>query len=403
MSTWQTALSALNAFDTMLAVHANNLANLNTPGFKGQEARFVDAFYQTLQAAAGPSAEQGGRNPKQVGMGVDLGSLPLRFTQGAFAATGGPTDLAILGRGFFVVQQGEKILFTRDGSFRLDAQGHLVHAGSGGVLLGWNSRRDGAISPSSPLEPILLPLSQPLAAQATSQVQVGGNLDARAPLGTMATLGFTLWDSQGEAHLLQVRFTKTAPNRWSWEAQAEGMVAGSGEVEFSPEGIWLTGEGLLQLSWSNGSTSPQSVRLDLKAMTQFAAEESPSLLFQDGFPAGHWESLAVNEQGLIIGGFSNGQSRPLAQVALADFPNPAGLERVGGNAFGASANSGPARYFAPGQGGLGRLQAGGLEMANTDLAWELTQTLIAQRGFQAAARLIVAADELVQEALNLRR
>ncbi len=404
MGVIHTALSALSSYDLMLQVTANNLANLNTPGFKSQSLHFLDTFYQTLQAPTVPiGGGQGGKNPIQVGMGVSFGAIITRLAQGTFAPTGMPTDMAIIGNGFFTVSKNGQVLYTRDGAFRIDADGNLVHTGTGAFLLGWMADEVGNINPGSDLQQIKIPVGGALAARATTLVRFGGNLDARLDVGSTQTLSFTIYDSQGNPHLVQVTLTKTAPNSWDWQAEFSGSVVGSGTIQFNEYGQWQSGTGTISLTLTNGALSPQSIQLDFSAMNQLASTSTASAVFQDGFAAGVLEAVSVDARGIIIGSFSNGVTRPLAQVAVAVFSNPEGLERVGDNMFKASGNSGLPRYLPPGVGGAGRIQASGLEQSNVDLARELTQVLIAQRSFQAAARTILAADEMTQEALNLRR
>jgi len=404
MGVIHTALSALSSYDLMLQVTANNLANLNTPGFKSQSLHFLDTFYQTLQAPTVPiGGGQGGKNPIQVGMGVSFGAIITRLAQGTFAPTGMPTDMAIIGNGFFTVSKNGQVLYTRDGAFRVDADGNLVHTGTGAFLLGWMADEAGNINPGSDLQQIKIPVGGALAARATTLVRFGGNLDARLDVGSTQTLSFTIYDSQGNPHLVQVTLTKTAPNSWDWQAEFNGSVVGSGTIQFNEYGQWQSGTGTISLTLTNGALSPQSIQLDFSAMNQLASTSTASAVFQDGFAAGVLETVSVDARGIIIGSFSNGVTRPLAQVAVAVFSNPEGLERVGDNMFKASGNSGLPRYLPPGVGGAGRIQASGLEQSNVDLARELTQVLIAQRSFQAAARTILAADEMTQEALNLRR
>ncbi|MCS7263430.1 MAG: flagellar hook protein FlgE [Armatimonadetes bacterium] len=404
MGVIHTALSALSSYDLMLQVTANNLANLNTPGFKSQSLHFLDTFYQTLQAPTVPiGGGQGGKNPIQVGMGVSFGAIITRLAQGTFVPTGMSTDMAIIGNGFFTVSKNGQTFYTRDGAFRVDADGNLVHTGTGAFLLGWMADEAGNINTGSDLQQIRIPVGGALAARATTLVRFAGNLDARFDVGNAQTLSFTVYDSQGNPHLVRVNFTKTAPNSWDWRAEFNNSVVGSGSIQFNEHGQWQSGSGTISLSLSNGALSPQNIQLDFSGLNQLASTSTASAVFQDGFAAGVLETVSVDARGIIIGSFSNGVTRALAQVSVAAFANPEGLERIGDNMFKASGNSGLPRYLPPGIGGAGRIQASGLEQSNVDLARELTQVLVAQRSFQAAARTILAADEMMQEALNLRR
>lgn len=403
MGVMQTALSALSAADFMLSVATNNLANLNTAGFKSQSVSFADAFYQTLRASTAPISNVGGSNPLQIGTGVFVSAIATRMAQGTFTPTGMSTDLAILGNGFFAVQRGDQVRFTRDGSFRLDAQGHMVHIGSGSILLGWIADAAGNINTQAAPVPIVLPTSN-LSAQATTRTRFDGNLDSRRAIGSDMDMTFSVFDSLGNQHIVQLTFTKTGVNTWDWQAQFNGNPVGSGTVTFDNNGVVQSGgSGNITLTLTNGAASPQTIALDFSNIRQLASETTIGATFQDGFPPGDLESFSVDARGVVIASFTNGVTRPVAQIAIAMFANPEGLERVGDNLFNVSGNSGAARFLPAGVGGAGRVQGGGLEMSNVDLARELTQVLIAQRSFQAAARTILAADELIQEALNLRR
>ena len=188
MGVIHTALSALSSYDLMLQVTANNLANLNTPGFKSQSLHFLDTFYQTLQAPTVPiGGGQGGKNPIQIGMGVAFGAIITRMAQGTFTPTGMSTDMTIIGNGFFAVTKNGQALYTRDGAFRVDANGNLVHAGTGALLLGWIADEVGNINTSSDLQPIKVPVGGALAARATTMVRFGGNLDTRLDVGSTQT------------------------------------------------------------------------------------------------------------------------------------------------------------------------------------------------------------------------
>ncbi len=400
----QTALSAFSAYERMLSVTANNLANLNTPGYKSQSLHFLDLFYQTLQGATAPKAtEQGGQNPIQVGIGVTVGAVTTKGAQGMVTPTGVPTDLSLIGNGFFAVAKEGTVLFTRDGAFRVDAEGNLVHVGTGARVLGWMGEDLENGKATDKIQPIRIPPFGVMEAKATKEVRFGGNLDARAEVGAKYSVSFTVTDSQGNEHVVQMEWTKEANNQWEWSAKFNDLVAGTGTVTFGAEGKWVTGTGTLSLPLTNGAGSPQEIALDFSEITQLSANNTVSAVFQDGFGAGVLESVSVDKRGVIIGKFTNGITRPLAQVAVAVFANPEGLERVGENMFKASLNSGLPQWRRAGEGGAGEIFAGGLEQSNVEIAKELTEVLVAQRSFQAIARVILAADEMTQEALNLRR
>jgi flagellar hook protein FlgE len=407
-------ISGLRTHQTMMDVVGNNIANVNTAGYKGSSTVFQDVLSQTIQGAGAPIDGQGGTNPAQVGLGVKLGAISTNFAQGASQATGRATDLAIQGDGFFAVQQGGEQLYTRAGSFNFDANGLLVTP-SGASVLGW-AAQGGVINPNGPLEPVRLPIGQTLAPTQTDTVRVGGNLpdtpfDAAAP--TTISTGVTVYDQQGAPIKLTLTYEQSADDAWTVTATAPNAADGT-PVPLDTTNLTWNGTAFtstanpyqLNIPPTVGTfTGPVTVALGSPAepLTQFAGANSVAVLEQDGAAMGNLQSFTISPDGTVLGVFSNGVREPVAQIALANFANPGGLEKVGGSMYRPGPNSGLVQTGLAGAGGRGMLSGGTVEMSNVDLAQEFTNLIVAQRGFQANSRVISSSDELLQDLVNLKR
>lgn len=408
-------VSGLRSHQTMVDTIGNNIANVNTFGFKSSTVVFQDLLSQVISGAGLPTDEVGGTNPSQVGLGVKVGGITTNFGQGAAQLTGRSTDLSIQGDGFFMVENaaGEQ-LFTRSGSLNFDALGRLVTS-SGDIVQGWSADNTGAINNNAGASDIIMPLGQQLQPQETSTVSMGGNLDASAPTGTVVTSSIVVYDQQGTAYNVTIDFTKSAADTWDVTASSDtdgdgtpdALTTAGGPITFDP----TTGEvatGSITLDMGVG-TFPGPITLDTgapgdpDALVQYAGPSGAAALFQDGYELGTLQSFTIGADGVVTGVFSNGRNRPLAQLALANFTNPGGLEKAGNSAYRATVNSGNAQIGAPGSGGRGTLLSSTLEMSNVDLAREFTNLIIAQRGYQANSRVITSSDELLQELVNLKR
>ena len=378
-------ISGLRAHQTMLDVTGNNIANVNTPGFKGSATQFQDTLSQLLQGAGAPGAVVGGTNPAQVGLGVQLAGISTNFAQGSAQATGRPSDLMISGDGFFVVQAGGETLYTRAGAFEFDPQGRLVTQ-DGALVMGWNAQ-GGQINQGGAPQNILLPRGAVSPAAATTAARFGGNLPSDAATGTVLVRDVDVYDASGAATTLSVTFTKTAAG---WDVGDGTATAGS--LAF------VDGE-----LTAGGAFTIGGIAVDLTALTGYADLTTVKLAGQDGRSAGTLDSYTIGGDGTITGTFSNGATEAVGRIALATFVNPGGLEKAGGSTYRATANTGVAELGAGGEPGFGGLQVGYLEMSNVDLSQEFTNLIIAQRGFQANARIITTSDEVLQELTNLKR
>jgi len=414
------AVSGLRSHQTMMDVIGNDIANVNTVGYKSSSVIFEDLLSQTIRGAgvaAGGATGSGGTNPAQVGLGVSVAGISQNFTQGASQLTGRATDLSIQGDGLFVVRKGSEQLYTRDGSLNFDALGRLTTA-DGAVLQGWTADASGVVNANAAVGDISMPLGQTTAPTETANIKLGGNLPADAAVGTSIVTSLTAYDSQGTAVDTSFTYTKTAADTWTVTATMPDT-AGGPDVTV----------GTATLNWDSAATPPAfnpppaltltptaatgawngtiavdfGATTDSQALRQFSGDSSVAALSQDGSGLGTLQSFTIGQDGIVTGVFSNGRTRAIARIALAGFSNASGLEKTGDSLYRASVNSGLPQIGQAGSGGRGTLSGSTLEMSNVDLAQEFTNLIVAQRGFQANARVITASDELLQDLVNLKR
>jgi flagellar hook protein FlgE len=409
-------VSGLRNHQTKMDVIGNNIANVNTTAFKSSRVTFKEAFVQLLQGASRPPGNTGGINPIQIGTGMNVASIDQLFTQGSLETTGQPLDLAIQGDALFTLSDGPRRVYTRAGNFQLDAQGHLIAPSSGFVVQGINADALGNFSTGAAIGPIQLRLGDKAPAKQTSQVTLSGNLDSNAAIGDTHSMSITVYDSTGAPQVLQLSFTKTATGAWDWTptcATAAITPAGTGSITFSNTGslssfTYPGGGGTITLTPANGA-SPFSISINpgtINGIDGLASYSNPSnavINSQDGYIAGSLQSISVDPKGVISGYFTNGVTRSLAQIALGQFTNPSGLLRSGDNTYLESANSGSAVVGFAGGTITSAITPGALEGSNVDISQEFTNMIVAQRGFQANARVITSSDEMLQELVNLKR
>ena len=419
-------VSGLRSHQTMMDVIGNNIANVNTVGYKSSSTVFQDLLSQTLRGAGAPTdgaAGNGGTNPASVGLGVRVAGVSTSFTQGAAQLTGRSTDLSIQGDGFFVVRQQGQQLFTRAGSLSFDAMGRLTTS-DGAVLQGWSADATGNINTNAGVRDLTMPLGQAIKPTATSNIGVGGNLPADAPVdATGATAGskvvssITVYDDQGTPRDVTFTFVHSAANEWTATATmpdgtgAPVSVGGPAAYTWSltPSPGWaappaMTITPTAAVGEFTGTIAVDfGVATDPDSLAQYSGASTVAALGQDGAALGSLQSFNIGQDGIVTGVFSNGKTRPIGQVALAGFANPVGLEKVGASLYRASVNSGLAAVGTAGNGGRGVLAGSTLEMSNVDLAQEFTNLIVAQRGFQAATRVITASDEILTDLVNMAR
>ena len=498
-------VSGMRNHQIRLDAIGNNIANVNTVGYKSSRVTFQDTLSQTIRAATAPQRGRGGVNAFQIGLGMSIASVDVLHTQGNLQMTGKTTDLAIEGDGFFILGEGNEKFYTRAGMFTLDRDGRLVYPSNGLVLQGWMADEEGRIDTNQPLTGITLPIGATLAPAATRNLPVTANLDAsingsltyepspftvsdgtneaqvtvtliptghfnewqytlnvtggtivngptsgtitideygnisgganfgvRLPSGStinvtfptgsdnafrvggvaVSTGNFTpaptitstveVYDSQGNVHLLTTVFRKTGDNTWEWETFTKaGTSVGNGTLNFNEQGQLTAATGG-PIAFTPAGAAPISIRPDFSKITQYVGESSIDI-DQDGYPMGYLDGFTIDKSGRVVGVFSNGLTKNIAQVAVATFSNPSGLERVGETMFRVSSNSGTARINPAGVGGSGSITPGALEMSNVDLSQEFTDMIVTQRGFQANSRIITTSDEMLQELVMLKR
>jgi flagellar hook protein FlgE len=393
-------ISGLRAHQTMLDVTGNNIANVNTAGYKAAQVQFQDTLSQVLTNAGAAQEGIGGTNPAQVGLGVKVAGVTTNFQQGAAQLTNRQTDMMISGDGFFVINKGGQQLYSRAGAFSFDALGQLVTP-DGGLVQGWAADASGNIDLNSMLTDLRLPVSTLMGARATTTATFEGNLPYDAEVGAVLNRQIDVYDATGEPRSMEVSFTRTATG-WNISAAVTGTTsAQTGTLTFNTDGSIDT------LTFAampaDAAAGLSALTVDFSSLTGFAGLETVAANGQNGRSAGSLQSFAINSDGTLIGSFSNGLKQAIGRVALANFSNPPGLSKVGSSLYEPTVNSGDAQVGAAGTGGRGVLSGGSLEMSNVDLSAEFTNLIVAQRGFQANSRVITTSDEVLQELVNLKR
>jgi flagellar hook protein FlgE len=385
-----TGIAGLRAHQTMLDVTGNNIANVNTTGFKASSTQFQDTLSQLTQAGAAPDQQTGGTNPAQIGLGVQVAGIATNFAQGSSQITGRATDMMISGDGFFVVNKGGNTFFTRAGAFDFDAAGNLVTP-DGAIVQGWPAV-NGVVNPGGPVGNLTLPAAATTPAQATTAVTLGGNLPSDAAPGTELVRDVEVFDALGESVTLSLTFTAGATGS-SWAVRGTSSNGATAATT-------LTFAGGRPAA---GALNVGGVDVDLGGLTGFADLSTVKVTGKDGRQAGTLNSFALGPDGTLVGSFSNGATEAIGKIALATFENPGGLEKAGNSLYVATGASGGAMVGEPGTDGLGTLAGGALEMSNVDLSQEFTNLIVAQRGFQANSRVITTSDEVLNELVNLKR
>jgi len=397
-------VSGLRNHQIRMDVIGNNIANVNTVGFKASRVTFQEVFSQVIRGASSPTETRGGSNPQQVGLGMSLSSIDALHTQGNLQSGGKMTDLAIQGNGFFVLERGGQTLYTRAGAFDVDGAGYLINPADGSRVMGWTATAGTLpLRDSSNLGAIRLAAGQTIAARPTNAIELAQNLDSSTAVAGTHVTPIDVYDSLGTKHDLLVTFTKTGPNAWSWSAAFGATVAGTGTLTFAATGELTASTGGPINYTPAGGASAMSITPDFSALTQYDGQSTATVSSRNGYVMGSLESFTIDATGTVTGVFSNGETMILAQVAIAAFANPAGLISIGGGMYSASNNSGVRQLGQAGTGGRGSIAPNNLEMSNVDLSQEFTNMIVTQRGFQANSRIITTSDEMLQELVNLKR
>ncbi len=416
---FRAALSGINAAGEELRVIGNNVANASTTGFKKSRAEFADVY----------AATDGGASTS-IGAGVRLAGVTQQFGQGNIGFTNNKLDLAINGRGFFVLDEGGSRSYSRSGNFQVDRDGFIVNP-DGAKLVVNGADTNGQITGA--VGPLQLDRSN-ITPQATTRVDVGLNLDStmkrpptvpfnpEIPSSFNHSTSLTVYDSLGGSHLATMYYVK-GETEGSWEMYTliDGKdIKGSQTVPFTPEVLSFNGAGRLasingtpvppgtieypEFDAGNGS-DPINLTMNLLSnspITQFGSKFNVNSLTQNGFTSGRLSGIDIDDTGVVRARYSNGQTKTLGQVSIADFSNPQGLRPLGDTAWAESFASGVPLLGTPGSGSLGVLQSGALEGSNVDLTSELVNMITAQRNFQANAQVITTADTVTQTIINIR-
>ncbi len=475
MRSMYSGISALRAHQTRMDVIGNNIANVNTVGYKASKVTFSEAFNQTLSGAGSSSdSGRGGTNPQQVGLGANLSSITVYHTQGATQRTDNQTDLMIDGSGYFILSpdsSGENRFFSRAGNFTVDRLGYLVAPNGYKVL-------------DKDYKPVQINQSDTMNATETGKIELQGNLDFNEETDATTDISYSttvdLYDSVGDTNTVTVNFGEkyttqpgTSPG-FSYRIvqlpspdgdattnigaltdvniadgtstaafDAADPTANAIFAEFDDSGNFIrmvdqldftdvggelyvdSADTLNELGAAVpdgrndlGNTITPTVTLQAGGVddVQFTLDEDmfaklshysqvtdANAVAVDGNSAGVIDNFTIAANGEVIGIFTNGEREVLATIGMADFDNPSGLLKIGGNLFSETVNSGTPKFGQPATGSFGALTPGALEMSNVDLSAEFTDMITTQRGFQANSRVITTSDEILQELVNLKR
>jgi flagellar hook protein FlgE len=413
LTSFFTGMSGVSANSQAINVIGNNLANINTTGFKAARTNFAELLGGLSYSADG--------NPIQVGLGtVSAGVSPL-FTQGSIQTTGRSTDVAMSGSGFFVVSTGTGNAYTRAGNFSFSGTGELVNS-DGYTVMGYMASA-GIINANTTLSPITIQGSRNLPPKATTTLGITANLDSQAADNSSFSTAVQIFDSLGLAHTVTFTFTKTAANTWNYQASipatdTAGGVSGDPPVSIGSGIFTFDGSGVMTAPTANPTLSITNLAdgatdnditlqvFDTNGYPRFTGNSGASAtssVSQDGYASSTLRDVAIDGAGIIRGIYDNGQVNPLAQLAVASFNNPEGLLKFTGSCFVKAASSGEASVGPARTGGRGTVNGSSLELSNVDIAEQFTSLIVAQRGYQANSRVITTTDELYQEAINLKR
>lgn len=401
------ALSGLNASSADLDVISNNIANVSTSGFKKSRSEFADIFSSASIGAVSTA----------IGSGVNVSKVSQQFSQGNIGFTDNGLDLAISGQGFFRLSDNGSTVYSRAGSFGVDRDGYVVNAKQQ-RLTAYLADASGNVTGA--LGDLQLNTAD-ISPVASSTVDVGVNLDASATTPAAAfdvndpstynnSTSLTLYDSLGTSHLGTIYFRNTGANAWETHLFVDGTEATpsvSGNLTFNTDGTLATPVGgqVAYDAFPVAGASDLSLTLDYASATptsQYGSNFGVNALSQDGYTSGRLSGLDISGTGIILARYTNGQSKTLGQVALANFANPQGLRQLGDTSWAESFDSGVALVGLPGSASLGNLQSGALEGSNVDLTEQLVNMITAQRNFQANSQVIKTEDTITQTIINIR-
>jgi len=405
-------ISGLNANATAMTVIGDNIANVNTTGFKSNRFSFANVLSQSLQGSGG----------NDMGRGVTFWGTSPSWSQGTVENTANPTDMAINGRGFFMVNdESGQSYFTRAGEFAFDRNGDLRNP-DGLAVQGYEVT---AVAPDGTLtlgaiSNIGVPSESTSPPVATDEFTMDINLDAGTAVGGTYSTSQVFYDSLGNAVPVTFTFTNTGANAWTVGAAVPATMGGpvtiggaaTIPVAFDASGVMTApaADTAVSITLTNGAASPQAINWNLfdaagslGDITGYASTSVTTFQTQNGYPAGSLRGVSVDELGVVTGSYSNGQMTPLYQVALVDFPSYYGLSKTGNNLYAESLASGQALAGTATSGRLGSISPSAIEMSNVDLAQEFVKMITTQRAFQANSRVITTSDEILNELINIKR
>jgi flagellar hook protein FlgE len=411
MGNFSIALSGLEADSVALNTIGNNLANLNTTAYKGQTTSFEDLFYQQI-------GQSGSGDAIQVGAGTKVSGTSTDFSEGTLLpdSNANPTDMALSGSGFFLVNQNGVQSLTRAGNFQISSNGSLITQ-DGQQVMGYPAA-NGVVNQNGALQPIVIPVGATEGAQATQNISVTSNLNSGATVGTTFTTPVTLYDSLGQSQQATISYAKTGTNTWSYSvtlptgAAAGTPVNNTGTLVFGSNGNLTSPTGTvagisfpgmadgasdLTFNWNLNDPSGNPT------LTQLASANTNGPQQQDGFTSGNYQTISVDSSGVITAQFSNGQSSTVGQLAVASVANVQGLVATGGNNFTTTAASGQATAGIAGTGGRGTVEDNALEQSNVNISTEFSNLIVAQRAFEANSKTVTTFDTISQDVLAMIR
>ena len=459
MRSLYSGVAGLKTHQTKMDVVGNNIANVNTVGFKSSSVLFKDVLYQTTQSSTGATANSGGTNAKQIGLGTSVATVSTSQTSGSAQSTNNPYDLMINGSSFFVVNRGGNNYFTKVGAFKTDDAGNLV-TGNGDLVMGWQVDPEDPTSVKRDQVSALRPeqeKNQTAEPEMTSKSYMKGNIASVDPKlktadGVITTV--PIYDNLGYAYTVKYKITQsdTDPSLYNvtvdsvkdannidilqngYKAQFTSGGTTSTTVKFDPDtgnfvgvngaqgvladGLMITPTGdkgnvFQDLSSANPTEHITSIEVDFSNLTMYSTKGGESNvetvrggtdMTGAGRRVGALTDVSIDTQGKIFGVYDNGVTKLLGQIAVAKFVNPAGLEAMGDSLYKATQASGEFDGIGTDIGNTGEtINQGVLEMSNVDLSQEFTEMIVTQRGFQANSRIITVSDTLIEELVNLKR
>lgn len=406
MASFYIPVTGLESDTTALNTIANDLANLNTTGFKNQTANFADIFYDSIGI-------NGADNLLQVGSGDKISSIEQNFAAGTPTETGNASDVALTGNGFFVINNGGEQLYTRDGNFTVASNGDLL-TNSGLQVMGYPAT-NGVVNTNAPLTGINIPSDGVQQAQATSSFGFTANLNSSDAVNATETSQIQLYDSLGEKQEVTITYTKTANNTWNYSialpaGASTGATGNTGTLTFDSNGnLTAPAADVAGISFTGMSDGASNMNLTWNVLgsagtptiTQTDEATATSATTQNGYPAGTYQGYTIDADGTVVVNFSNGNNQAVGQLALANFVNLQGLQLDGSDEFAATRSSGEASVGVSGTNGTGAMESEYLEGSNVNISQEFSDLIIVQRAFEANSKAITTFDTVAQETINM--